>query len=145
MTTDSETISPIGESATESAARRAVKSAEYRAQAKKLAPYRVIARAVILARADRGVTQEELAAAMGTTGSAISRIESGTRPVTLDTLSKLGAALGITFAIGSPKGAGKDCVVVPQAALEVVKKPRPSAAQTRIAQSPTVAAYAKSR
>ena len=38
-----------------------------------LAPYRVIARAVILGRTDMGITQEQLGAALGTTGSAISR------------------------------------------------------------------------
>ena len=70
-----------------------------------LAPYRVIARAVILGRTDRGITQEQLGAALGTTGSAISRIESGTRPVTLDTLGRLGAALDITFVVGSPRAA----------------------------------------
>jgi transcriptional regulator with XRE-family HTH domain len=116
-------ISPLGESASEGAARRAARSTEYREHAARLAPYRVIARAVILGRTDMGITQEQLGAALGTTGSAISRIESGSRPVTLDTLGKLGAALDITFVVGSPRAAGAGCVVVPQEAIEVPAKP----------------------
>jgi transcriptional regulator with XRE-family HTH domain len=121
--TMTKTISPLGESASEGAARRAARSKEYREHAAMLAPYRVIARAVILARTDTGLTQEQLGAALGTTGSAISRIESGTRPVTLDTLGKLGAALDITFVVGSPRAAGAGSVVVPQDAIEVSAKP----------------------
>ena len=116
-------ISPLGESASEGATRRAARSREYREHAARLAPYRVIARAVILGRTDMGITQEQLAFALGTTGSAISRIESGTRPVTLDTLSRLGAALDISFVVGSPRAAGVGCVVVPQDAIEVSAKP----------------------
>jgi transcriptional regulator with XRE-family HTH domain len=116
-------VSPLGESASDGAARRAARSTEYREHAARLAPYRVIARAVILGRTDMGITQEQLGAALGTTGSAISRIESGSCPVTLDTLDKLGAALDITFAVGSPRAAGAGCVVVPQDAIEVSAKP----------------------
>ena len=122
MTTEHD-ISPLGESASEGAARRSARNKEYREHTARLAPYRVIARAVILGRTDKGITQEQLGAALGTTGSAISRIESGSRPVTLDTLGKLGAALGITFAVGSPHAAGAGCVVVPQDAIEVPSKP----------------------
>jgi transcriptional regulator with XRE-family HTH domain len=112
-------ISPLGESARESTARRASRSKEYRDQTAKLAPYRVIARAVILGRADKGLTQEQLGAAVGTTGSAISRIESGTRSITLETLGKIGAALDISFVVGSPRGSSADCVIVPQTAIDV--------------------------
>ena len=143
MTTKS--ISPFGESAREGAARRAARSKEYREHAAKLAPYRVIARAVILARSEKGLTQDQLGAALGTTGSAISRIESGTRPVTLDTLGKLGTALDISFLVGSPRAANTGCVVVPQEAIEVPARPpkRSSGAQGTDAQP--VAAYAKGR
>ncbi len=125
MTTEKH-ISPLGESATNAAARRYASSPAYRAQHDKLAPYRVIAHAVILGRADTGLTQEELGAAIGTTGSAVSRIESGTRPIKLETLSKLGTALGITFAVGAPDGAGRNRVVVPAAAMEATLPPRTS-------------------
>ena len=123
--TTTKAISPLGESASEGAARRAARRKEYREHAAMLAPSRVIARAVILARTNMGITQEQLGAALGTTGSAISRIESGSRPVTLDTLGKLGAALDITFVVGSPRAAGVGCVVVPQDAIEVSAEPVP--------------------
>ncbi len=121
--TTTKALGPLGESASEGAVRRAARSREYREHAAMLAPYRVIARAVILGRTDMGITQEQLGAALGTTGSAISRIESGTRPVTLDTLGRLGAALDITFVVGSPRAAGAGCVVVPQEAIQVSAKP----------------------
>jgi transcriptional regulator with XRE-family HTH domain len=144
--TTKQAISPLGESAGEGAARRSARSKEYREHAAKLAPYRVIARAVILGRTDKGLTQDQLGAALGTTGSAISRIESGTRPVTLDTLGKLGAALDITFVVGSPRAAAAGCVVVPQDAIEVSAKPvRRSAAAGRSAHAQPVAADAKAR
>lgn len=139
-----ENISPLGESASEGAARRAARSKEYREHAAKLAPYRVIARAVILGRTDKGLTQDQLGAALHTTGSAISRIESGTRPVTMDTLGKLGAALDITFVVGSPRAASAGCVVVPQEAIEVPAKPARKAHAERGYAQP-VAVYAKAR
>lgn len=131
--TTTKAIGPLGESASEGAARRAARSREYREHTAMLAPYRVIARAVILGRTDMGITQEQLGAAIGTTGSAISRIESGTRPVTLDTLGRLGAALDITFVVGSPRAAGVGCVVVPQEAIDVSAKPtrRPATRRER--------------
>ena len=119
-------ISPLGQSASEGAARRASRSMEYRQQATALAAYRVIARAVILGRADKGLTQEQLGAALGTTGSAISRIESGTRSVTLDTLGRLGAALDITFAVGAPHAGEGACVVIPQEAIARTSKVVPT-------------------
>ena len=141
MTTE-KTISPLGESASSGAARRYAHSPEYRDQHDKLAPCRVIARAIILGRADQGLTQEKLGAAIGTTGSAISRIESGTRPVKLETLGKLGAALDITFVGGSPGGASSECVVIPQAAIEVAGESRPA---NHDADSPPSAIHAKGR
>lgn len=139
-------ISPLGESASERAARRSARSKEYREDAARLAPYRVIARAVILGRTDKGLTQDQLGTAMGTTGSAISRIESGTRPVTLNTLGKLGAALDITFVVGSPRAAGAGCVVVPQDAIEVSAKPvQRSATGGWSARAQPVAAGGKAR
>jgi transcriptional regulator with XRE-family HTH domain len=145
MTTTKD-ISPLGDSASEGGARRAARSKEYREHAAQLAPYRVIARAIILGRTDKSLTQDQLGAALGTTGSAISRIESGTRPVTLDTLGKLGAALDITFVVGSPRAASPGCVVVPQDAIEVSARPvhRP-ATGGRSARAEPVAAGGKAR
>ncbi len=93
-------ISPLGSTSQEAAGRRYRRSAEYRAHYHRWAPYREIARVVILGRAARGLTQRQLADALGTTNTAVSRIESGRHAVSLDTLHKLAQALGVTFTIG---------------------------------------------
>ena len=53
-----------------------------------------LASAVIGARAHAGLTQEELAERMGTSQSAIARLESGRSRPSTTTLSKLAAATG---------------------------------------------------
>lgn len=53
-----------------------------------------LASAVIGARAQAGLTQEELAERMGTSQSAIARLESGRSRPTTTTLAKLAAATG---------------------------------------------------
>jgi transcriptional regulator with XRE-family HTH domain len=117
--TKPEIISPLGSTVEEAAARRSARSAVYREQHDRLAPYRAIADAVILARGARKMTQRDLGDILGTTDTAISRIESGRHPVTLDTLNKLGTALGLTFLVGSANAAeNAKCVVVPEAAIE---------------------------
>jgi ribosome-binding protein aMBF1 (putative translation factor) len=98
---DQAPIGPIGRTSQEGAAERYRRDAAYRAAHDRLAPYRVIARAVILARVARHLTQRDLAGMIGTTDSAISRIESGERAISLETLRKLGAALDIVFLVGS--------------------------------------------
>lgn len=98
--------------AADDAARDYASDAEYRAYTDKVAPYRVIAKAVILARSRQDITQQQLAEAIGTTASAISRIESGEHAINLETLNKLGTALGISFVVGSPRGATEDAVGV---------------------------------
>lgn len=50
--------------------------------------------AMIRARAETGVTQAELAERMGTTQSAIARLESGRVSPTVETLQKYARALG---------------------------------------------------
>lgn len=55
-------------------------------------------------RSDAGLTQAELAARMGTTQSAIARMEGGgTRP-TLETLEKLAVAVGSELVVGVAPG-----------------------------------------
>ena len=103
--TEAPPIGPIGSTSEEAAARRYRRSAEYRAQHDHLAPYRSIARVVIIGRAARGWTQKQLADELGTTNTAVSRIESGRHAVSLDTLQKLAHVLGVTFTIGSEESA----------------------------------------
>jgi ribosome-binding protein aMBF1 (putative translation factor) len=98
-------ISPIGQTSDEAASDRYNRDAGYREGHDRLAPYRVIARAVILARVAKRLTQRDLAGMLGTTDSAISRIESGERAISLETLRKLGVALEIVFLVGSTEAA----------------------------------------
>jgi ribosome-binding protein aMBF1 (putative translation factor) len=118
-----EAISPVGQTSDEAAAERYDHDAAYRAAHDRLAPYRVIARAVILARVAKHLTQRDLARMLGTTDSAISRIESGERAISLETLRKLGVALDIVFLVGSTDAAAAvaadpRAVVVPEALIE---------------------------
>ncbi|MFM5894089.1 MAG: helix-turn-helix domain-containing protein [Novosphingobium sp.] len=53
-----------------------------------------LAAALIKARADAGLTQEELAQRMGTTQSAIARLEGGKSRPSTTTLAKLAKATG---------------------------------------------------
>ena len=124
-------ISPIGQTSDEAASDRYNRDAGYREAHDRLAPYRVIARAVILARVAKHLTQRDLARMLGTTDSAISRIESGERAISLETLRKLGVALDIVFLVGSTDAAAAvaadaRAVVVPEAPIETtsVKEPR---------------------
>jgi Predicted transcription factor, homolog of eukaryotic MBF1 len=115
-------ISPLGQTSQEVAGDDYANDPEYRAIHDRLAPCRVIARAVILERGRRGWTQPQLADRMATSFTAISRIESGRHPITLETLSKLGTALGISFVVGAPAEGG-EYVVVPPAAIERATAP----------------------
>jgi transcriptional regulator with XRE-family HTH domain len=50
------------------------------------------------------LSQEELAQRVGTSYSAISRIESGRHKTSVDTLQRLAAALGLRFVVGFESG-----------------------------------------
>ncbi len=99
--------SPIGSSSGEARRRRATRSATYRSQAARLAPYEALARMVIARRIRYGLTQGRLAARMGTSVPAISRIESGQHRPNLETLEKLGQAFGERFVFGFEDPAGE--------------------------------------
>ena len=58
-----------------------------------------LAAAVIKARFEAGLTQNELAQRMGTTQSAIARIEGGKSSPSTTTLKKLAAATGTRFTV----------------------------------------------
>lgn len=60
--------------------------------------------ALIVARQAAGLTQADLAARVGTTQSAIARLEGGAVTPTVDTLCRLADVLGIRFAISPDSG-----------------------------------------
>jgi len=95
---------PIGSSAADARLRRARRSAAYRAEQSRLAPYEEIARLVIKHRMALGLTQQEVAERMGTSHSAISRIESGQHKTSVETLKRLAEALGVRFVVGFESG-----------------------------------------
>ena len=96
-------MSPIGTPAKDAAQRRR-RDPAYRAAQERLAPYEGIARFVITRRAKLGLTQEQLALRMGTSHSAISRIESGQHRTSVATLERLAQALEVRFVMGFESG-----------------------------------------
>jgi ribosome-binding protein aMBF1 (putative translation factor) len=98
------TGSPVGSSAADAAGRRALRSAGYQEARARLEPYEQLARIVIRRRADLGFTQEQLAERMGTSHSAISRIESGQHSTSVQTLQRLAEALEMRFVMGFEHG-----------------------------------------
>ena len=75
------------------------KDPEYRREHEALEEEFAIARAVIAARCHAGLTQEELATRMGTSQSAIARLEGGRTKPSTATLTKLAAATGTRLKI----------------------------------------------
>lgn len=96
---EKQTISPIGESVADATHRR-MRNPAYRAEFERLAPYEGLARIVIRRRGQLGLSQAELAKRMGTSHSAISRIESGQHPTTVQTLRRLADALQTHLVVG---------------------------------------------
>ena len=87
-------VSPIGRTAAEDSRRRALRNKEYRAELERLQPFEEVARQVIRLRMDHQLSQEALARRVGTTKSAISRLESGQHAPNLGTLQRIAAAFG---------------------------------------------------
>ncbi len=98
--------SPIGTDAATARRRRARRSAAYRAEEARLAPFEQVARMVIARRVDLGITQEQLADRMDTSASTISRIESGQHVTSVTTLERLARALGVKLLVGFETEAG---------------------------------------
>lgn len=92
--------SPIGRTAKQSAIRRQADSAAYRDAHRAHARAAALAKQVIHLRTELGLTQEQLAAKVGTSHSAISRLESGRHDVKNDTLHRVFTALGVTPVLG---------------------------------------------
>src|SRR5271163_3008981 len=99
MAKQTKAISPLGTPHRESMRRRA-RDPEYRAELQRLAPYETLARIVIRRRGQLELSQAELAQRMGTSHSAISRIESGQHPTTVQTLRRLAEALETHLVVG---------------------------------------------
>jgi len=97
-------IRPIGTPAAGASRRRRRRDPEYQAAQERLAPYEGIARFVITRRAELGLTQEQLAERMGTSHSAISRVESGHHRTSVATLERLAQALEARFVMGFETG-----------------------------------------
>ena len=97
---------PVGTNATSARRRRAKRSADYIAEERRLAPFEQVARMVIGRRIELNITQEELAERMGTSASAISRIESGQHATSVRTLERLAEALEAKLVVGFETEAG---------------------------------------
>ena len=79
--------------------RKWLKNSEYRLAYETLAPEFELARAVIDARVQAGLTQEQLAERMDTSQSVIARLESGRVRPSTQTLERLAAATGTRLRI----------------------------------------------
>jgi transcriptional regulator with XRE-family HTH domain len=96
--------SSIGTPVSEARRRRARRSPTYRAEQRRLAQFEELARLVIKHRATLGLSQHELATRVGTSHSAISRIESGRHKTSVQTLQRIAEALGLRFVLGFESG-----------------------------------------
>lgn len=95
--------SPAGTSHSDARRRRRA-NPEYARIESSLAPYEQVARIIIRHRMALGITQEQLAKKVGTSNTAISRLESGRHPTKPETLSRIAAALGMRFVMGFESG-----------------------------------------
>ena len=84
---------PVGVDVTEDIRADYERSAEYRAEWDRQAFAFGIASAIYERRAALGLSQEDLARRIGTTGSVISRIESGRHTASISSLQRIAAAL----------------------------------------------------
>jgi ribosome-binding protein aMBF1 (putative translation factor) len=111
--------SPIGGSVASGVASRREESEAYIKEADRLTAYEAVARIAVMRRGELGLTQAEVARRMKTTGSVVSRIESGRHPTTARTLTRLFEALEGHLIIGAEfetpdEGARRDLVVLDQ-------------------------------
>jgi transcriptional regulator with XRE-family HTH domain len=87
---------------------RARRNAALRKEEARLAPYQALARIIVVHRVEAGITQQELAERMGTSHSAVSRMESGWHTAKPETLSRLAEALGLRFVMGFESGPAEE-------------------------------------
>jgi hypothetical protein len=67
-------------------------------------PYEALARLLVKHRAQLGLAQQQLAERMGTSHSAVSRMESRQHPTKPETLRRLAAALELRLVVGFESG-----------------------------------------
>ena len=96
--------SPIGTPASTAAARRRATNPAYTQAADAVAIFEQLARIIIRHRTQQGLSQETLAQRIGTSHSAISRLESGQHACRPDTLARVADGLGIRLVIGFESG-----------------------------------------
>jgi DNA-binding transcriptional regulator YiaG len=80
--------------------RKALKNPSIRAEYEKLAPEFAVARTLIAARMSAKLTQGEVARRMGTSQSAVARMESGRALPSTSSLVKYAGAVGRKLTIG---------------------------------------------
>jgi transcriptional regulator with XRE-family HTH domain len=90
-----------GRSLDEFIAGQETQDSEFAAARERIAPAIAVANAVASVRLARQMTQAELATLMGTTNTAISRLESGRQEPTIGTLQKLSDIFGLDFRVTS--------------------------------------------
>lgn len=96
--------SPVGSTTRQAQRRRARGSAAYRAEQQRLAQFEELARLVIKHRAALRISQKELARRVGTSHSAISRLESGRHKTSVETLQRVAEALSVRLVLGFESG-----------------------------------------
>ena len=85
-------------------AEREARDPEFRAAREALRPQYEFRRALIGSRIHAGITQAELAERVGTTQSAIARLEGGSVTPSVAMLCRLASALDVRFEIGPKEG-----------------------------------------
>ncbi|MGH8984584.1 MAG: helix-turn-helix domain-containing protein [Acidimicrobiia bacterium] len=98
---------PVGTNVAAHIERRRSGSTRYRRAWQRLQPFEQIARVAIMRRAQLGLSQQEVAERMGTTASAISRIESGQHRTSIETLRRFAEALDGRALVGFEFGTGR--------------------------------------
>ncbi|HEX4754646.1 MAG TPA: helix-turn-helix transcriptional regulator [Candidatus Dormibacteraeota bacterium] len=91
--------SPIGRRHSDGMRESAEKDPAYRAALEELMPYERMARAIIRLRMELDLSQEELARRVGTSASAIARLESGQHRPSVETLRRIAKAFDRTLVI----------------------------------------------
>ena len=99
-------FNPIG---SEFAASRELRRRDpaYAAAEAELAPMEALARLLIAYRVEQGLTQMALAKRVGTSETAICRLDSGQHKPSVETLVKVGRALGQKLVIGFEDASGR--------------------------------------